>query len=898
MHRHHFYIRIREKQSAFKNHCLNCFVSFTQTRDATTRRGFSQRSIVLVCKHPFSTLAFKILRRLSVVIDNLPPKSSSPLTNTSSVTREQYEANVSVVVEVSFEHFLSWPHPTAGTELQLPFYGDVFDFTVPPLMTYVDTGVEPEDTDKYMDTSADKEESHYGSGIPRALSVSVSRGSGAARQEDGLGGGAGLFADDNLVALLRPLGLLPHLWTLWELVVTGRDILVWAPSPELASRVVTALVSLAAPLAYGGDFRPYITPYDSDVALLAAASSKTREWNDAQCAATAGSSMMGAVSLMGCSTEVVMPPSSFGSDSSSLIFEAIESFYDMTGQGGAGGRVGTLDTVLSSDGMDDLRDVAVEYVSAQPSGPNTARGRESLLPEGGSPPNMFARAISGGVPAGKCRSGGCLGTCVTTSTYADGQKPPSMIVGITNPFLLKAFCHFDSCVFLPLYDIPQEDSSPLKAGEGKVHEPPSPFSAVRSQRQSLFSSRSTSREMSVHPESSTRSVNSQGHEAGKIPFVDSPPSPPEGACTPPKSSASAPAADFPCNVNRIATTTSLESVFDKWMASGGAGTAVSGSKNTMLVLRSPVSVKPDSRILQLLNSACMEENLSSQQQPLAGLFSSGSARYSPCSEGAEAEKERRDIQANMLIREHFRQLTCWLMKPFEAHFQARSDLERSLAGASSGPWPSRGGTSPVISTGAPTPVGVEGSIELEVSTSSDEPTFGPASSANHMRSRLSLEIAAQQQSPHRRRGASSLWLYRNPVELLGGDSIGASIRKYRKSGKHIPECFLPARRQELFTAFAESDTFQNYYRWRKRNLTAQMMMEMALACCSLSGEELIEQFAIEKGSDVVTQMQMKELEARINMYIRALSIVQSNPVQTSWLIDKMKDHLITISQLW
>ena len=42
-------------------------------------------------------------------------------------------------------------------------------------------------------------------------------------------------------------------------------MLVWTPSPSLSSAIVTALVSLTAPLAFGGDFRPYINAYDSDI---------------------------------------------------------------------------------------------------------------------------------------------------------------------------------------------------------------------------------------------------------------------------------------------------------------------------------------------------------------------------------------------------------------------------------------------------------------------------------------------------------------------------------------------------------------------------------------------------------------------------------------------------------
>ena len=75
----------------------------------------------------------------------------------------------------------------------------------------------------------------------------------------------------NLVQSLDSLGLLPHLWTLWELIITGNNILVFSSSATVCSNVVTALLTLLAPLPYAGDHRPYISPYDSDIKLLAQA---------------------------------------------------------------------------------------------------------------------------------------------------------------------------------------------------------------------------------------------------------------------------------------------------------------------------------------------------------------------------------------------------------------------------------------------------------------------------------------------------------------------------------------------------------------------------------------------------------------------------------------------------
>lgn len=85
--------------------------------------------------------------------------------------------------------------------------------------------------------------------------------------EKGLESGNGLY-EVNLVQALDSLGLLPHLWTLWELLMKGDDVLVFSSSATICSTVVSALLSLLAPLSYAGDHRPYISPYDSDIKLL------------------------------------------------------------------------------------------------------------------------------------------------------------------------------------------------------------------------------------------------------------------------------------------------------------------------------------------------------------------------------------------------------------------------------------------------------------------------------------------------------------------------------------------------------------------------------------------------------------------------------------------------------
>ena len=249
-----YHLRIREKENIeCSHHCLNCFVSFKQSRDYNAARGFSQKSVVLVCRHPFTSLAYKTLKVLVAVIDTLPlPQPTLPSSaqgtsgnpvDLSRGTNDYYHdyvsaatctANLQSTLEVAVGHMQAWPPCVADSDIALPFFGEMLSLCVPTLACYKDMGVE---TDRHTLLLQQQQQQQQAAGT----SSSCSSSSGVQEQEEeestprprslysnsksstyGLGGGAGMFAEDNnLVALLRPLGLLPHLWTLWELVTNG-----------------------------------------------------------------------------------------------------------------------------------------------------------------------------------------------------------------------------------------------------------------------------------------------------------------------------------------------------------------------------------------------------------------------------------------------------------------------------------------------------------------------------------------------------------------------------------------------------------------------------------------------------------------------------------------------------
>jgi hypothetical protein len=247
--------RVRDKQNRHSE-VMNCFTSFRQCRDGTTKRGFFQQSVVLVSYLPYVCLYHNILTRLSNVLADLPIfedilinsnidtniieedniEISDKTIISSKVAPNPTSGIIEATLEVAFQHFLQWPSPKAGIIIRIPFYGEMIDFVVP-----------------FNDKTFDNKNI-------RSFLLNTSLDSG-------------LYNSINLVSVLGPCGLLDHIWTLWEMMITGRDILVYSSNAAVCSSIVTALASLLSPLFfYGGDHRPYINPYDTDVTLLSKAS--------------------------------------------------------------------------------------------------------------------------------------------------------------------------------------------------------------------------------------------------------------------------------------------------------------------------------------------------------------------------------------------------------------------------------------------------------------------------------------------------------------------------------------------------------------------------------------------------------------------------------------------------
>ncbi|KAB1264208.1 Protein DENND6A [Camelus dromedarius] len=183
------------------------YVYFRQVRDKTLKRGYFQKSLVLISKLPYIHFFHTVLKQIAP---------------------EYFEKN-EPYLEAACNDVDRWPAPVPGKTLHLPIMGVVMKVRIP--------------------TCHDKP------GTTQIVQLT--------QQGDTLI--SVILPTVHEVDLFRcfcPVFL--HSQMLWELVLLGEPLVVMAPSPSESSETVLALVNCISPLKYFSDFRPYFTIHDSE----------------------------------------------------------------------------------------------------------------------------------------------------------------------------------------------------------------------------------------------------------------------------------------------------------------------------------------------------------------------------------------------------------------------------------------------------------------------------------------------------------------------------------------------------------------------------------------------------------------------------------------------------------
>ncbi|BGO94502.1 hypothetical protein NBRC10512_000305 [Rhodotorula toruloides] len=260
---------------------LHGFVWFVREKDAQLRRGFAQRSLVLISHIPHLVGLFSSL--VSIL---------GPL----HFKHAQAGGTQGGMVETACHNIASWPDPVPGATLDLPFLGSVLTIALP------------------LPSQAQFPPPATGSPLPythapspflsqQAWQSSRSSPSSAAMQKrPSLPPVTGppavlpaslpltplcllLFPSPTSTApssgLLSPTSASPSpasakigevgfskLLLLWELLVLGEPLLIWSGDAKVAAEVLEHLRCLIKPVPLAGDYRPYLHVHDLDFPSL------------------------------------------------------------------------------------------------------------------------------------------------------------------------------------------------------------------------------------------------------------------------------------------------------------------------------------------------------------------------------------------------------------------------------------------------------------------------------------------------------------------------------------------------------------------------------------------------------------------------------------------------------
>ncbi|TPX61088.1 hypothetical protein PhCBS80983_g01368 [Powellomyces hirtus] len=212
------------------------YVFFRQQKDPQIRRGYFQKSLVILSPHPWPGLFLKLVGLLGPKYMDALCQDRRIVAASSDLSSSSPASAAKALLETACFNIAAWPPPpsTLSSEtayipipLTLPFLGVASQYSFPPNARFAQLFEAP----------------------TRTLSQY--------HQDDPT-----ICTPGRFYQLFN--GSLELMWIAWELLVIGQSLLVVAESPQACSDIIWGLVELLKPIPFGGDFRPYFTIQDSD----------------------------------------------------------------------------------------------------------------------------------------------------------------------------------------------------------------------------------------------------------------------------------------------------------------------------------------------------------------------------------------------------------------------------------------------------------------------------------------------------------------------------------------------------------------------------------------------------------------------------------------------------------
>lgn len=226
----------QKRSASTSSNYIHGYCFFRQKRDATIRRGYFQKSVVILSHLPYVSFFSELVRRLGPLF---------------------FETGMPIL-EAFCHDVQNWEPPEPGAKLHLPFLGSVISVEL-PYYSFSQSTPLPEAqralTQRVLSPT----------GGPK-VSIADRR---MLRKTDGSREDAPILASIPSTSLFEVFQeLIGDLWLMWECLLLAEPMLVVAPDPTACSEAVWHMLDLIKPIPYAGDFRPFFTIHDFDFRTL------------------------------------------------------------------------------------------------------------------------------------------------------------------------------------------------------------------------------------------------------------------------------------------------------------------------------------------------------------------------------------------------------------------------------------------------------------------------------------------------------------------------------------------------------------------------------------------------------------------------------------------------------
>ncbi|KAN0065594.1 hypothetical protein ACQY0O_000717 [Thecaphora frezii] len=221
------------------------YVFFRQKRDPSSRRGYFQKSLVILSHLPYVGLFGEVVSRLG------------PL----------YFEHGMTMLEAFANDVVGWPSPQPGSVLTLPLLGSILTAAIP----FGQQAQNSPSGDLYTPSSSPSPLNLRSAATMTIRTRSRPQQGNRELPEPLMAPGGPLLASIPSTTLFDTFKeglLLPDLWLLWECILLAEPILVIGPDPKVVSEAVWHMLDLIRPIPYAGDFRPYFHIHDYDFRTL------------------------------------------------------------------------------------------------------------------------------------------------------------------------------------------------------------------------------------------------------------------------------------------------------------------------------------------------------------------------------------------------------------------------------------------------------------------------------------------------------------------------------------------------------------------------------------------------------------------------------------------------------